>query len=37
MLVDEYDQYQNEKTDVVVVSQPGSEEPDSAPTADDRT
>ncbi|KAJ5832000.1 hypothetical protein N7474_000311 [Penicillium riverlandense] len=37
MLVDEYDQYQNEKTDVVVVSQPDSEEPDSAPTADDHT
>jgi ubiquitin carboxyl-terminal hydrolase 7 len=37
MLVDEYNQYQNEKTDVVVVSQPGSEEPDPPPTADDRT
>lgn len=36
MLVDDYDQYP-EKTDVVVVSRSGSDEPDSAPTADDRT
>lgn len=36
MLVDEYDQYPAEKTDVVVVSRSGSDEPESAPTADDR-
>ncbi|KAI2695503.1 hypothetical protein CBS147317_7782 [Penicillium roqueforti] len=35
MLVDEYDQYPAEKTDVVVVSRSGSDEPESAPTADD--
>ncbi|KAJ5104666.1 hypothetical protein NUU61_002013 [Penicillium alfredii] len=35
MLVDEYEQYPNEKTDVVVVSRPGSDEPNSKPTADD--
>lgn len=37
MLVDDYDQYPAEKTDVVVVSRSGSDEPESAPTADDRT
>lgn len=36
MLVDEYDQYPNEKTDVVVVSRSGSEEPEPAPSAADR-
>lgn len=36
MLVDDYDQYPAEKTDVVVVSRSGSDEPESAPTADDR-
>ncbi|KAJ6146967.1 hypothetical protein N7497_008949 [Penicillium chrysogenum] len=35
MLVDDYDQYPAEKTDVVVVSRSGSDEPESAPTADD--
>lgn len=37
MLVDEYEQYPNEKTDVVVVSRSGSDEPDSRPSATDRT
>lgn len=36
MLVDDFDQYPAEKTDVVVVSRSGSDEPESAPTADDR-
>lgn len=36
MLVDDYDQYPAEKTDVVVVSRSGSDEPESAPTANDR-
>lgn len=37
MLVDEYDQYpKDEKTDVVVVSRSGSDEPESAPSAADR-
>lgn len=36
MLVDDYDQYPAEKTDVVVVSRSGSDEPESPPTADDR-
>ena len=31
MLVDEYDQYPNEKTEVVVVSHSGSDEPESEP------
>lgn len=35
MLVDEYEQFQNDKTDDVVVSQSGSDEPDAAPPADD--
>ncbi|PLN77676.1 ubiquitin C-terminal hydrolase [Aspergillus taichungensis] len=35
MLVDDYEQYQNDKTDDVVVSQSGSDEPDSEPLADD--
>jgi ubiquitin carboxyl-terminal hydrolase 7 len=37
MLVDDYEQYPAEKTDVVVVSRSASDEPDSTPTADDRT
>jgi hypothetical protein len=37
MLVDEYEQYPNEKTDVVVVSRSGSDEPEPAPSAADRT
>lgn len=37
MLVDDYEQYPAERTDVVVVSRSGSDEPESAPTADDRT
>lgn len=36
MLVDEYDQYPNEKTTDVVVSSPGSDEP-TPPSAADRT
>lgn len=39
MLVDEYEQYQNnnnDRTDVVVVSRSGSEEPEPEPAADDR-
>lgn len=38
MLVDEYEQYQNnnDRTDVVVVSRSGSEEPEQEPLADDR-
>lgn len=36
MLVDEQDQYPNEKTDVVAVSRSGSEELEPAPSADDR-
>lgn len=36
MLVDDYEQYQNDKTDDVVVSQSGSDEPESEPLADDR-
>jgi hypothetical protein len=36
MLVDEYEQYPNEKTDVVVVSRSGSDEPEPAPSAADR-
>ena len=36
MLVDEYEQYPNEKTDVVVVSRSGSDEPEPAPSATDR-
>jgi ubiquitin carboxyl-terminal hydrolase 7 len=36
MLVDDYDQYPAEKTDVVVVSRSGSDEPESPPAADDR-
>ncbi|KAL4939277.1 hypothetical protein BDV06DRAFT_199293 [Aspergillus oleicola] len=35
MLVDEYEQFQNDRTDDVVVSQSGSEEPDAEPSADD--
>ncbi|KAJ6022176.1 ubiquitin C-terminal hydrolase, partial [Penicillium herquei] len=35
MLVDDYEQYNNEKTDVVVVSRAGSDEPDPAPSAAD--
>jgi ubiquitin carboxyl-terminal hydrolase 7 len=35
MLVDEYEQYPNEKTDVVVVSRSGSDEPEPAPSAAD--
>ncbi|KAJ5665218.1 Ubiquitin carboxyl-terminal hydrolase 21 [Penicillium maclennaniae] len=35
MLVDEYEQYRNEKTDVVVVSRSGSDEPEPAPSATD--
>ena len=37
MLVDDYAQYSNEKTDVVVVSPSGSDEPEPAPSATDRT
>jgi hypothetical protein len=37
MLVDDYDQYPAEKTDVVVVSRSGSDEPEAAPRADDGT
>lgn len=38
MLVDEYEQYpnNNDRTDVVVVSRSGSEEPEQEPLADDR-
>lgn len=38
MLVDEYEPYQNnnDRTDVVVVSRSGSEEPEPEPLADDR-
>lgn len=36
MLVDDYEQYPNEKTDVVVVSRSGSDEPEPAPSAADR-
>jgi len=38
MLVDEYEQYQNnnDRTDVVVVSRSGSEEPETEPLANDR-
>lgn len=37
MLVDEYDQYSNdEKTDVVVVSRSGSDDPEPVPSAADR-
>ena len=36
MLVDDFEQYQNDKTDDVVVSQSGSDEPESEPLADDR-
>lgn len=38
MLVDEYEQYQNnnDRTDVVVVSRSGSEEPEPEPLATDR-
>ncbi|KAJ5992556.1 ubiquitin C-terminal hydrolase [Penicillium sp. IBT 35674x] len=35
MLVDDYEQYPNEKTDVVVVSRSGSDEPEPAPSAAD--
>lgn len=35
MLVDEYEQFQHDRTDDVVVSQSGSEEPDAEPPADD--
>lgn len=35
MLVDEYEQFQNDRTDDVVVSQSGSEELDAEPSADD--
>jgi hypothetical protein len=35
MLVDEYEQFQNDRTDDVVVSQSGSEEPETEPLADD--
>jgi hypothetical protein len=38
MLVDEYEQYNNDRTDVVVVSRSGSEEePETEPLADDCT
>jgi hypothetical protein len=37
MLVDDYEQYSNEKTDVVVVSRSGSDEPEPALSAADRT
>jgi hypothetical protein len=36
MLVDEYEQYPNEKTDVVVVSRSGSDEPEPTLSATDR-
>ena len=36
MLVDEYEQLSNERTDVVVVSRSGSDDPESAPSAADR-
>lgn len=36
MLVDEFEQYPNEKTDVVVVSRSASDEPEPAPSAADR-
>ncbi|CAL00824.1 uncharacterized protein An09g05480 [Aspergillus niger] len=35
MLVDEYEQYHNDRTDEVVVSRSGSEEPEPEPLADD--
>lgn len=35
MLVDEYEQFNNDRTDVVVVSRSGSEEPEAEPLADD--
>jgi hypothetical protein len=35
MLVDEYEQYHNDRTDDVVVSRSGSEEPEPEPLADD--
>ncbi|KKK13712.1 ubiquitin hydrolase [Aspergillus rambellii] len=35
MLVDEYEQFHNDRTDDVVVSQSGSEEPEPEPPADD--
>ncbi|KAL2825982.1 hypothetical protein BDW59DRAFT_145700 [Aspergillus cavernicola] len=35
MLVDEYEQFHNDRTDDVVVSQSGSEEPEAEPPADD--
>lgn len=35
MLVDDYEQYQNDRTDDVVVSRSGSDEPDQEPRADD--
>lgn len=35
MLVDEYEQYHNDRTDDVVVSRSGSEEPESEPLAND--
>ncbi|KAL3478386.1 hypothetical protein BJX99DRAFT_224406 [Aspergillus californicus] len=35
MLVDEYEQFHNDRTDDVVVSQSGSEEPETEPPADD--
>ncbi|KAB8234736.1 ubiquitin-specific protease UBP15 [Aspergillus alliaceus] len=37
MLVDEYEQYHNDRTDDVVVSRSGSEEPEPEPPADDYT
>jgi hypothetical protein len=37
MLVDEYEQYNHDRTDVVVVSRAGSEEPDAVPVANDCT
>lgn len=38
MLVDEYEQYNHDRTDVVVVSRTGSEEePDAVPVANDCT
>lgn len=37
MLVDDYEQYSNEKTDVVVVSRSGSDEPEPTLSAADRT
>ena len=36
MLVDDYEQYPNEKTDVVVVSRSGSDEPEPTLSAADR-